>query len=791
MPSDACIKRPRTKTASRIVIYLSEELGDARLRAAQLKRYVKEATDLIEKSPHRDHFFEVAAHLIQGIPEALFKLEKALDAAAMATARLDYEEIKQGLKPEKAEELDAVMEDTRLRYLNRRSHEDDMLTPKDAAAILNHLAARTEAEGRVPVAPMLTLIARLEAGDKGMDRAGTYIVTEPAKAVDFFKEAAEAILGAKAPSRRSLASVLRRVLADTIQPTAGAMAAAILSQASSREDVMEGFKSANPDLTEAQLKEIADQWEANKDVVKDKQAAADHQAALVLPSLERLFNEGVEAVDQALKGMDAYIDTHTKIRSVVKAAEYAEDDDEKGKPFPGAAPPFGKDKEASEGDKASRFKEDEDADKDGDGVPDNITDPKDKADWKAKNEEHGDKFKKDAKLMSRQEAILKKYVWSGGDAMFFDDLPANVKSELRRVKDQETIDSDVDRWLGDNNNPHTRSMWAASTDPWKVGTEGGKDAMFPAGKPADPKKNMTEEQKAEWDKQNKIHGEKFKKDKEASDPWTERTAAQNVVEDPVFEHALGAGRKLLRDVAEMFGGKVTHDELSVSSMNFQDYSTSALEEDIFWVYPEWEGVVELPEHGGKIEFHAIGKPENKQAPNEKAVYNVWASAFLESKAADRLAEVALDTADKEGIAANALPQAFEHMHKALLGVQDEMRATMADRTAIKKRLEDAGEMLQQYMGDILTQKVAGGRGASVTVKVFYEATYRRSDDTSAKGFAEVNVYGMPQAPSSALLKKVLDAAAKIVAQRKEVVFKLGRAQMRGTYWRVDFQLTPA
>ena len=33
---------------------------------------------------------------------------------------------------------------------------------------------------------------------------------------------------------------------------------------------MKGFKSANPDLSDAQLEEIADQWEKNKDVVKDK-----------------------------------------------------------------------------------------------------------------------------------------------------------------------------------------------------------------------------------------------------------------------------------------------------------------------------------------------------------------------------------------------------------------------------------------------------------------------------------------------------------------------------------------
>ena len=33
---------------------------------------------------------------------------------------------------------------------------------------------------------------------------------------------------------------------------------------------MQGFKKANPALTEDQLEEIAEHWDRNKDVVKDK-----------------------------------------------------------------------------------------------------------------------------------------------------------------------------------------------------------------------------------------------------------------------------------------------------------------------------------------------------------------------------------------------------------------------------------------------------------------------------------------------------------------------------------------
>jgi len=63
---------------------------------------------------------------------------------------------------------------------------------------------------------------------------------------------------------------VRRVLMALSQTAQQALEAMGPIQANSREEVMKGFKSANPDLSEAQLTEIADQWEKNKDVVKDK-----------------------------------------------------------------------------------------------------------------------------------------------------------------------------------------------------------------------------------------------------------------------------------------------------------------------------------------------------------------------------------------------------------------------------------------------------------------------------------------------------------------------------------------
>ena len=58
---------------------------------------------------------------------------------------------------------------------------------------------------------------------------------------------------------------------------------------------------------------------------------------------------------------------------------------------------------------------------------------------------------KKSKLLSRQEAILKKYMESASHPThFFDELPEAVQTALEKVKDQETLPQDVDRWLDDH-----------------------------------------------------------------------------------------------------------------------------------------------------------------------------------------------------------------------------------------------------------------------------------------------------------------------------------------------------
>jgi hypothetical protein len=236
----------RDKVASGALVYLVEELGDARLRATQLKQYVAKALELVEKSKARDHMFEVGSDLIHGIPDTLFKLDKALGAAAMAASRMDYEEIKQGLKPEKAEELERVLDDVRLHYLKRRSA---TMKSREAAHLLNRLAANAESTGRVPIGVVARLIARFEGGSRTASGE-----KNPAL---FFRQAAEYLQSTSEPDMSAIVASLREVLADAVVD-AGAG---------------EEFKKVNPDISDEAVEKIDEMHEKNKDVVKDKQAA--------------------------------------------------------------------------------------------------------------------------------------------------------------------------------------------------------------------------------------------------------------------------------------------------------------------------------------------------------------------------------------------------------------------------------------------------------------------------------------------------------------------------------------
>lgn len=248
---------PAHKVASEqgLQTFLSEEIADARLRTDQLKAQVNEAMSMVEKSDHRDHFFEIAGHLIYGIPDTLMRVEKSLDATAMALAKWTYDTLKDDLRPEKADQLDEALKDVRTRRVRRRTKWEALMNTHETREALNRIASAIEKTGYVNTAAIAQLVARLEAGAARTASAKREIV-------DIIRDISAAMGSADPslrPSRMTVASVLRRVMGEGLD----------VRQASDakRSRFEEGVKS---DPTEAMSEEDAEAWESNKDKYKDK-----------------------------------------------------------------------------------------------------------------------------------------------------------------------------------------------------------------------------------------------------------------------------------------------------------------------------------------------------------------------------------------------------------------------------------------------------------------------------------------------------------------------------------------
>ena len=110
-----------TRRAS-VTIYIQEELSDARLNLSELKSQAARALALIEGSDQKDSLYAMAGDIIYSIPETIIKAEKAVEAAAMAVNKLDYEELRQILRPEKVDELERVLDSIRMRIPRRTSN---------------------------------------------------------------------------------------------------------------------------------------------------------------------------------------------------------------------------------------------------------------------------------------------------------------------------------------------------------------------------------------------------------------------------------------------------------------------------------------------------------------------------------------------------------------------------------------------------------------------------------------------------------------------------------------------
>lgn len=116
------MKTMSTFRQANATIYVQEELSDARLRCDELKRQLVHIMDLVNQSEKREHLYAVAGDVIHSFPDTLLKLEKALGATALAVNKLDYEELRQVLRPEKVDELERVLEEVRINIPRRTGH---------------------------------------------------------------------------------------------------------------------------------------------------------------------------------------------------------------------------------------------------------------------------------------------------------------------------------------------------------------------------------------------------------------------------------------------------------------------------------------------------------------------------------------------------------------------------------------------------------------------------------------------------------------------------------------------
>lgn len=109
----------QSRTASGVIAYVQEELAKARTSTERLKRGIAHGLDLVRSSQRRDHLFAVAGDIIYDIPRAIQELETSLETCAMAVNKIDYEELRQSIRPDKVDELEAVLEDVRMNIPRR------------------------------------------------------------------------------------------------------------------------------------------------------------------------------------------------------------------------------------------------------------------------------------------------------------------------------------------------------------------------------------------------------------------------------------------------------------------------------------------------------------------------------------------------------------------------------------------------------------------------------------------------------------------------------------------------
>jgi hypothetical protein len=480
--NDGCLSRPVQKTAG-ATLYLIEELGDARLRCDQLMRYIDEAVKLIEKSSKKDHFMEVAGHLITGMPETAFKLQKSLQAVALAADRIDYEELKQELRPEKVEELERVLKEVRIRPVQHRS-ENPMITPKQAAVRLREFSRIAREEGSLPLHEVAAFIGELDP-------------TRQASAALPVADALDKLAGVlesptpQTVTRQQLATLLSRMAMESeFDATFTAVKSASnrkVADSDSNKLLASNFESIRSQAIAAARAANVGRWRA---ALLGAYYIVD-EIGTVLVKLGSMDTQKSEAlkreIRQQLPNATKNVEEMSEVTIQANLTEDA---------------------------KRSRFEEGKPAD------PTQNMSPDDAKEWKAQTDDNKDNFKA-----------------ASGDAVAEGKLTTHLEGKNGHTLCGEQADPDtVVKSVKDTTcyyckQAGEKSQKAASALDWKValGPDAGHFSKFEEGKPADPTENMSPEDAKKWKTEHENNKDKFKA---AGNALAWKVAGEKVNEDP-------------------------------------------------------------------------------------------------------------------------------------------------------------------------------------------------------------------------------------------------------------------
>lgn len=100
---------------------IMEAVSDARVGTHRLRHLCDRATKLVESSDHKDHLYEVAGDIVQGIPKMITHLEGSLDKASYAMSKLGEEYLRNRLPISDRAEVDDAVEGAGARKKSNRA----------------------------------------------------------------------------------------------------------------------------------------------------------------------------------------------------------------------------------------------------------------------------------------------------------------------------------------------------------------------------------------------------------------------------------------------------------------------------------------------------------------------------------------------------------------------------------------------------------------------------------------------------------------------------------------------